>query len=479
MSERSRFFNRRSTDPAGEYTYSADDFAEFLNTFFSGGVVNSSSLKVSSIGNKIMVTSGYAIISGHWYNNDGNIQLTNPMQSTAKRKDSIALKFDKEERNIKTVWLTGSQDTYPVLTNSSDIKYLLLANVDLLAGGTIKSVTDKRTFSQALYTMSLEQFNEQFSNFMRACTSTLNQKLKDTTVNSELISSRGGLATLQNRLNITDNKHIDITKAGTSNLFDYRQAQSGWLNHQGSIEPSDVACYTTDYIPIEQGIRMFAYNKKGEAVKYESMEFYHTRSATGLMKYENVGANSWINDCGAKYVRLDFKVSDVNASDLIITTSELPPTSYIPYKQIVKPEAIQSTMYGMDYVTITKALSGNEIFNLRAKDIAPSSTVKIQISMGGGSSVLVKADGTELTDLYTGRIIDASMRNVSISVDDIVNGIKMTQGGTITVSYYNANCEDLLQMINGNSSYAILRATHNLVETDTNYEILSKSEVEI
>lgn len=480
MSERSRFFNRRSTDPAGEYTYSADDFAEFLNTFFSDGVVSSSSLKVSGSNNKITVTTGYAVISGHWYNNDRNLQLTNPIQSTIKRKDSIVLKFDREERNIKTVWITGSQDTYPVLTDSSDIKYLLLANVDLLAGGTIKSVIDKRTFSQALYTMSMEQFETQFTNFISACTSTLNQKIKDTTVNSELVSARGGLSTLQNRLNVTDNKHIDITEAGTENLFDYRQAQSGWLNHQGSIEPSDVACYTTDYIPIEKGIQMFSYDKNGNPVKYEALEFYYTRSSTGLMKYENVGASSWFNNCNANYVRLDFKVSDVKSTDLIITTSDIPPTKYIPYKQIIKPSAITSTMYGMDYIKNIISFSPNDIYAVPLADIAPSSTVKISITaFGGNNSTVVRADGKDLIDLYTNKVVDSSMKNILISVDNITSGIKMTHGGSIEVSYYNANCEDLLQMINNSSSYKVLQTNYNTLETSTEYEIVEKTEVEI
>ena len=92
--------------------------------------------------------------------------LTNPTLSTLKRKDSIALKFDNEERSIKAVWITGSQETYPVLTDSSSIKYLLLANVELLPGGSVKSVTDKRKYCQALYTMSLEEFQNQFSLFI-------------------------------------------------------------------------------------------------------------------------------------------------------------------------------------------------------------------------------------------------------------------------------------------------------------------------
>lgn len=151
MSEISRFFNRKQGDGTGDFTYSADNFAEFFSTFFSTGVVNVSSLSVYSTGSKVVVNKGYAIIDGHWYHNDAALTLANPTQNIAKRKDTIALKLDKEERKINAVWLTGQQDKYPPATDTANVKYLIIANVELLSGGSIKAVYDKRTYCQALY----------------------------------------------------------------------------------------------------------------------------------------------------------------------------------------------------------------------------------------------------------------------------------------------------------------------------------------
>lgn len=470
MSERARFFNRRSTDAEGEYTYSADEFAEYLNTFFSDGVV-SSGLAVSGSGNRATVKSGYAVIAGHWYHNDGSLMLTNPTLSTLKRKDSIALKFDNEERSIKAVWITGSQETYPVLTDSSSIKYLLLANVELLPGGSVKSVTDKRKYCQALYTMSLEQFQTQFSQFIKNCSDTINKNVKNTTVNSEIISSRGGLLTLKNRLDVTDNKHLDIKEAGTLNLFDYRQAQTGWLDHSGSIEMSSATTnyFTTDYIPIENGIEMFAYNGNGAAVNFETVEFYRDRSSTGLIKFDGEAASSWVNDCNAAFVRLSFDKRTVAANNLIITISDTATRHYIPYRQIVKPSSIVKTQFGMDYITENVALAANETYAVNTTDIALSSPVKVHITVGGGNSVLVRADGEELIDKVSNSVVDGTMTDVVITAEDLTAGLELTQGGSLTVKYYNANCEDLLQMINSSGT--------GFTVFDTVYEIDNTTQV--
>ena len=453
MSERARFFNRRSTDAPGEYTYSADDFAEFLNTFFSDGVVNSSSLKVYSSGNSINVTSGYAMLAGRWYNNDANIKLTNPTISTVKRKDCIVLKFDKDERAIKITWLTGGTDTFPTFTNSDSIKYLLLANIELLPGGAIKSVTDRRTFSQALYSMSLEQFKNQFNSFLDVCSSTLNQMLAQATVNSEIIQARGGQISLPTRLNFTDSKYEAIAEAGTENLFDCTKITNGWLDHHGSIESGDTACFTTDFIPIAENSEMFAYDRNGNRVNYESLEFYRSRSATGLIQYDGTPSSSWINDCGAKYVRLDFEREKINPNDLQITISPTPASYYTPYQVRIRPNVVTKTKFGMDYVTKNITLIPRAVGFVDESDIAFNSLVSVHITPGGSGSQLVRADGEKLIDKLTNKVVDNTMTDIEVTAQDVIAGLQLTEGGTLTIKYYNKNCEDLFKRINGGTAF--------------------------
>lgn len=480
MSERARFFNRRSTDAAGEYTYSADDFAEFLNTFFSDGVVGSAGLKTYKSGSRIIVTSGYAIISGHWYNSDTNVTLTNPTVSTAKRKDSIALKLDKDERNIKAVWVTGGTETYPTLINSESVKYLLLANVELLAGGTIKSVVDKRTYSQALYTMSLDKYNEQWTTFFNSCIATYNKRVNNATSNSEIIEARGGFDVLLNRLNFIDYKQNEIIEPATVNLFDCTKTVPGWLDHYGSIETGDIECYTSDYISINLGEQMFCYDCNGNSVNFESLEFYREKTASGLIKYNGTPSDNWVNDCGAKYIRVDFEISTVKAEDLQITTSPTPPNKYIPYKLRIKPEVINATKYGMDFVVETVLMGQSTTYSVLMTNIAINAPVSVNVVYGGGNSQLVRADGVELIDTLTNKVVDSTMTDIEITADDLLAGLQLTEGGTLTVKYYNKNCEDLFNRINNlRSSYKTVTANYNTIETSNDFTVEEKEEIEV
>lgn len=40
------------------------------------------------------------------------------------------------------------------------------------------------------------------------------------------------------------------------------------------------------------------------------------------------------------------------------------------------------------------------------------------------------------------------MTDIQITAEDVLSGIKATNGMSIQVKYYSANCENLLQMIN-------------------------------
>ncbi|MEE1154172.1 MAG: hypothetical protein UH241_03350 [Acutalibacteraceae bacterium] len=460
MSERAKFFNRRSGDAVGKYTYSAEDFAEFFNTFFSDGVVGTG-LRVSTSSMGVVVNSGYAIISGHWYNNDSSLTLLNPSVITTKRKDSIAIKLDKSERTITAVWVTGSADSYPVLVDDSDIKYIKLADIELLAGGVIKAVYDKRPYCHALYTLSLDEFNEHWDNFLRVCNNNYNQYVRKSTATSELIKARGGYDVLSSRLSIIDYLLELLFESATDNLFDKERALLGELDNKGSIDNSITNSFTTDYISINDGMTLYFWDRNGNPVMPETTEWYSNKSADGLIKYINYSEDtSAVNDCHAKYIRLSFNNTIVNADNLQITLSNKAPTSYTEFAYKIKEQLkqIQSNTAmitklntnAMEYITENVSMSLNDIYTISATAIASNSPVSINVAGGGGNTMLVRADGLKLLDRLTGNVIDNTMTQVEITADDVRVGVRLTEGGTLTVSYYNKRCEDLLSRLASN-----------------------------
>lgn len=469
MSERARFFNRRAGDADGDFTYSADDFAEYLNTFFSDGVVGAC-MRVYSTGNRIVVPAGYAILNGHWYNNDQLIYLTNPTENVDKRKDCIALKLDKDERTINAVWVTGGTNVYPTLTSSDTVKYLKLADVEMLAGGVIKAVNDKRKYSQALYTITLEEFNRQWTQFLNTCDSQYNSRLNSITNGSELQKARGGYDSLPTRLSIADSKFEDITQPGTANLYDYTKTIIGELNNYGGIDVQNKNFYTTDFIPFANGTSVYFYNSVGDPVACDTYELYRTKSADGLIKFDNNGAYSVVNSGNAKYIRLTFDKAVVAYNYLQITNSDIAPTYYIDYQLAIKPEAIPKTTTAMHYIKEIITLTPNEVYTISDTAIANNSPVTISIlSVGGNNSTLVRADGEKLVDKLTNKVVDNTMTEVEITAEDVIAGIKLTESGALTVRYYNKVCEDLLKRIGCTNSVAIYSGvTTNTATVTTN-----------
>nr|DAQ73952.1 MAG TPA: Receptor Binding Protein [Caudoviricetes sp.] len=470
MSEISRFFNRKQGDGTGDFTYSADNFAEFFSTFFSTGVVNVSSLSVYSTGSKVVVNKGYAIIDGHWYHNDAALTLANPTQNIAKRKDTIALKLDKEERKINAVWLTGQQDKYPTVTDTANVKYLIIANVELLSGGSIKAVYDKRTYCQALYTVTLQEWQRQWQTFLNACSSSYNNKIQPVTVSSELQKARGGFNVLGRRLDITDSKIDDISEAGSSNLFDYTKITPGWLDAYGSIEPHSNT-YTTDYIPIEPGVKLYFYNNTSKAY-CESYELYRTKSADGLIK--NVSdKDSCINDSNAAYMRASFYTTSVPPDKLQITKSSAP-TEYVAYKTVLK-----QCKNCLEYISDIQQLSSGKVYKIDSDSIASNAPVKIHIfSYDDESSLLVRADNKRLINQLTSTVVTYDTTDIQLTAADLIVGLKMTQGGTMSIKYYSKSCEDLFELIGNESGEKIVTANYSAVESDTDCTIVDNTIVD-
>lgn len=139
MSEQSRFFNSTTDD---ERKYSAEDFAEIFDTFFSSGVVEG--LEVSATSSGLSVGAGTAIINGYWYKLDAakTLEITS---SSAEHTDTVVLRLNLsgEARCITAEYKSGI-----ALTTGGNIYEIALAQVTVAANSTAaKSVTDKRTVS--------------------------------------------------------------------------------------------------------------------------------------------------------------------------------------------------------------------------------------------------------------------------------------------------------------------------------------------
>ena len=71
-----------------------------------------------------------------------------------------------------------------------------------------------------------------------------------------------------------------------------------------------------------------------------------------------------------------------------------------------------------------------------------------------------------MNDKISNNAVDGTMTDVVITAEDLTAGLELTQGGSLTVKYYNANCEDLLQMINGSGTgFTIVNTVYDIDST--------------
>ena len=177
--ELSRFFNSTASD---RRQYSASDFAEFIRTFYSNGVMNGgANLQVTKpqTGLAAMVSAGMAMIQGYWYSNTEplTLQIT-AANASYPRIDRVVLRLDltAEVRSISLHILEGTPAETPQppeLTRNENIFELSLARVTIPANATaVASVIDERYhasvcgITQGLYTIDMEQFDEQLQDML-------------------------------------------------------------------------------------------------------------------------------------------------------------------------------------------------------------------------------------------------------------------------------------------------------------------------
>lgn len=171
MAERYGFFNSVS----GDRIYDAGDVARFIKKFFTNGIFNNS-LQVKSNDNMtVSVSLGQANIEGYSYEiyNEELILDIEESDNTLSRIDSVVVRLDLANRQIRTMLLTGNYATIPSqpsITRTNTLYDLRLANISVPASTariTIDLISDTRFSSdcgkviQAVQSIEMtEVFNE-------------------------------------------------------------------------------------------------------------------------------------------------------------------------------------------------------------------------------------------------------------------------------------------------------------------------------
>ena len=179
MAEFSRFFD---STPSDKRSYSAAEFAEFMKTFYSTGVISGGDkLKVTKDSStlSVSVNPGMAMVEGHWYKNTEVefLQVT-AADTVYPRIDRVVLRLDLslEVRSVHLAVIEGTPAAAPQppeLTRNDNIYEISLARITIPANAlTVSAVADERPdaslcgISQGLYTADLSGFNQELEELL-------------------------------------------------------------------------------------------------------------------------------------------------------------------------------------------------------------------------------------------------------------------------------------------------------------------------
>lgn len=148
MSVTSGFFD--SVD--GDRTYDADQMSTYFEGLISDGIYENIGNRFAvnaGTGMTVTVGSGRALIDSHWIKSDAQVTLVlNPADVQLDRIDAIALRLDRNERNITIVVKTGTPSLSPqapLISRTQNVYELYLAYVYI--GRSITRITDLRSSS--------------------------------------------------------------------------------------------------------------------------------------------------------------------------------------------------------------------------------------------------------------------------------------------------------------------------------------------
>lgn len=148
----------------GDRKYNADQMSEYFRGIVSQGVFQhlDSGMAVSAgTGLSVSVAAGRAIIQDRWIQNSAALNLTiSAASETYGRKDAVVIRLDKSSRAISITVKTGTPAASPVapsMTRNATTYEMALAYVNVAAGASSVTVTDKRSDSSVCGWASVAQ----------------------------------------------------------------------------------------------------------------------------------------------------------------------------------------------------------------------------------------------------------------------------------------------------------------------------------
>ena len=238
----------------GDRKYNADQMSDYFRGIVNEGVfqhLNGGLAVVAGTGMEVTVATGRAIVQNKWVQNDAAFPLTIEAASdTYGRKDAVVIRLSYTNRAISIAVKTGTPSASPAapsLTRSSTTYEMALAYVNVSAGATSVTVTDKRSDTSVCGWATVAQ---ETSGEVDAMLEALKTGFDGVVYSSPAAMVQGCDQKLQDEIdsfgnNKTDNDHFNIY--GSSVCPVKYAKRLSYLDPNNSYSPVEAADNKTSY----------------------------------------------------------------------------------------------------------------------------------------------------------------------------------------------------------------------------------------
>ena len=363
----------------GDRKYNADQMSDYFRGIVNEGVfqhLNGGLAVVAGTGMEVTVATGRAIVQNKWVQNDAAFPLTIEAASdTYGRKDAVVIRLSYTNRAISIAVKTGTPSASPAapsLTRSSTTYEMALAYVNVSAGATSVTVTDKRsdttvcgwaTVAQETsgeVDAMLEAMKTGFdwvvydspAEMVRGSDTILYNVLKDSGLFKIMDLSEGtaGFVNTYGEVRQSDGWHYLIFAVNRGDLIQLHS--QGYSNQVSMIGRYNSGTYTNKVASIDNTKRLYQYVADYDGFAYVSYYPANDSDLSVTMSAKGTTVNRIEVGTGKQYTSLIDAVNSISDASAI---NQYEIYLYEGTYNTIDPSAIGSSYYGLiipDYVSI-------------------------------------------------------------------------------------------------------------------------------
>ena len=336
----------------GDRKYNADQMSEYFEGIINEGVcqhIGGGLAVTAGTGLTVSVATGKAFIGQKWIKNDAALTLTITTAADQARIDAVVLRRNTTNRVCEIAIKTGTPSaspSAPAMTRTSTTYEMALAYVNVAAGATSVTVTDKRadttvcgwaTVAQATSGEVDAQLNALKTGFDGVVYDSPEEMVTscDQILQTQITNIDARLTPCESDVN-NIKYYLDYVPK-SENLLDVSAIVKNKYVTAGGNEISSSSYDHTTYIPVDENDVIVLYGLNGAQTAYQPLQMrfvtaYNSNKVAIESAGKSSGVNSYMVPSGISYIIITGASNYLNKPNMVMKNREtVPDLGYIPF----------------------------------------------------------------------------------------------------------------------------------------------------